>query len=310
MTTRELECFVATAKTRSFAKAAEMLFTSQSTVSYQIKHLEDELGFLLFERDNRVELTSAGRLMYESAAQLTDAWRKSVHAARLLDTQQRETLHIGMRRLMDEKKLAVLLDRFYHEQERYGFVLHMYRQGYFVSDLIQGNRDLIFADSMEIERNENIAFMPLCRSYSGYVVSKKHPLSRQKEIGFEDLRNEKLILPAVPPGTDESPHAVMIKRYCPAANISYSDCHENAVLCASAGVAISCVSYTVSQSDERVSFIPAAGCKDLMLGLAWRKNDDSPGVALFVKLAREVFSDGVRGNDYESAATEGAIKKS
>lgn len=291
MTTRELECLVTIAKTHSFAKTSDLLFTSQSTVSYQIKHLEDELGFLLFERDNRVELTPAGKLMCESATQIMDTWQKSIHTARLQDTQQREPLHIGIRRLMDEKKLAILLDRFYHEQEQYGFMLHMYRQGYFISDLIQGNRDLIFADSMEIERNEDIAFASLCRSYIGYAVSKQHPLANKREISFEDLRQERIILPAVPPGTDESPHALMIRRYCPTANISYSDCHENAVLCASAGMAISCVSYTIQPSDSRILFIPAAGFDDLYLGLAWQKNNDSPGIALFVKLAQNVFTD-------------------
>ena len=47
---KQLEAFTVTAEFSSFTKAAEQLGYSQSTVSFQIKQLEDELGCLLFER--------------------------------------------------------------------------------------------------------------------------------------------------------------------------------------------------------------------------------------------------------------------
>ena len=62
MELRNLITFINVAEQGSFTKAAEQLDYSQSTVSFQIKQLEDELGCLLFERVNHtITLTERGR---------------------------------------------------------------------------------------------------------------------------------------------------------------------------------------------------------------------------------------------------------
>ena len=290
MTIKELDCVIAVANTRSYTIASQHLFLSTSTISYQIKHLEEELGFLVFEADNRVLLTKAGQIIYEQAIQMTDLWAKSVQAARKVDNETRIPLNIGMRRLMDEEKLSLLLETFYFQQEEYGFTLFMYRQGSFVKDLLSGNRDIIFADNTEIEKNDQIKFLPLCPTYNGYAVSVKNPLSKKKFISYEDLQNEHIMLPAVPPDSEESPHAVLLRRYCPTAIISYSPGHENAILSAAANISVSAISFTVPSSNPHVVFVPAEGCENLKLGIAWRRDDMSLGVKLFVETAKHIFN--------------------
>ncbi|MBR2370422.1 MAG: LysR family transcriptional regulator [Clostridia bacterium] len=62
MELRNLITFIHVAELGSFTKAAEHLGYSQSTISFQIKQLEDELGCLLFERINHtIALTDQGR---------------------------------------------------------------------------------------------------------------------------------------------------------------------------------------------------------------------------------------------------------
>lgn len=61
MELRNLITFIHVAELGSFTKAAEQLGYSQSTVSFQIKQLEEELGCLLFERINHtITLTERG----------------------------------------------------------------------------------------------------------------------------------------------------------------------------------------------------------------------------------------------------------
>lgn len=61
MELRNLITFIHVAELGSFTRAAEQLGYSQSTVSFQIKQLEDELGCLLFERINHtITLTERG----------------------------------------------------------------------------------------------------------------------------------------------------------------------------------------------------------------------------------------------------------
>lgn len=68
MELRQLEHFVTTADFGSTRRAAETLYTSQSSVSKNISMLEEELGVTLFVRSNRgVSLTEAGREFYGQA---------------------------------------------------------------------------------------------------------------------------------------------------------------------------------------------------------------------------------------------------
>lgn len=61
MDLRGLQIFIEVADTKSFTRAAENLGYSQPTISFQIKQLEKELGFPLFDRiGHTVNLTEAG----------------------------------------------------------------------------------------------------------------------------------------------------------------------------------------------------------------------------------------------------------
>lgn len=63
-------------QTRSFNKAAEILFISQSTVSTQIKKLENKLGQPLFVRHKREQVrpTSEGDRLYPQALEIVTKW--------------------------------------------------------------------------------------------------------------------------------------------------------------------------------------------------------------------------------------------
>lgn len=82
MELRNLITFIHVAELGSFTKAAEQLGYSQSTISFQIKQLEDELGCLLFERINHtITLTERGSELVSYAHQvreLTEEFKESL----------------------------------------------------------------------------------------------------------------------------------------------------------------------------------------------------------------------------------------
>ncbi|MFH9351973.1 LysR family transcriptional regulator [Kitasatospora sp. NPDC017646] len=69
---RKLRYFVAVAEHGRFGRAADALFIAQPVLSRQIRAFEQELGCALFTRTTRsVELTAAGRKLYEEAQRIT-----------------------------------------------------------------------------------------------------------------------------------------------------------------------------------------------------------------------------------------------
>lgn len=82
MELKNLITFTHVAELGSFTKAAEQLGYSQSTISFQIKQLEEELGCLLFERINHtITLTERGHELVSYAHQvraLTEEFKESL----------------------------------------------------------------------------------------------------------------------------------------------------------------------------------------------------------------------------------------
>ncbi len=57
MTSLQVQYFLKVAESMSFSKAAEELYVSQPSVSRQVQLLEQELGFSLFDRSSKRNLT-------------------------------------------------------------------------------------------------------------------------------------------------------------------------------------------------------------------------------------------------------------
>ena len=89
MELRNLISFMQVAELNSFTKAARVLGYSQSTVSFQIKQLEEELGCLLFERVNHtITLTERGVELLEFAHrvnELTEEFNQNISSGRGLN---------------------------------------------------------------------------------------------------------------------------------------------------------------------------------------------------------------------------------
>lgn len=76
LTIRQLQVFVDAAETLSFARVAERLRLTPSAVSFQIRQVELQTGFALFERiGRRVALTQAGRQLLEYARPVLQSMR-------------------------------------------------------------------------------------------------------------------------------------------------------------------------------------------------------------------------------------------
>ncbi|WP_286235877.1 LysR family transcriptional regulator [Thalassotalea sediminis] len=92
---RGLRSFCIAAKCLSFKHAASQLFLTPSAVSHQIKQLEEQLGFELFQRQTRaIALTSAGKQFYNAVQPLVSELESTI--ANFTHNQQNQTITISM----------------------------------------------------------------------------------------------------------------------------------------------------------------------------------------------------------------------
>lgn len=108
---RQLEVFVAVAEYKSFSKAADSLFLSQSTASSHIKNLEKELQKPLFYRTTKhLQLTEEGKRFLPYAQRILDT--KQV-ALQELCTSKNHLLRLGASSIPSAYLLPRVLDGFH-----------------------------------------------------------------------------------------------------------------------------------------------------------------------------------------------------
>ena len=77
MDIKSLRLFLSLATTLHFAKSSQQMHVSPSTLSRSIARLEEQLGVMLFERDNRtVRLTRDGQKARETIESIVRAWQQ------------------------------------------------------------------------------------------------------------------------------------------------------------------------------------------------------------------------------------------
>ncbi len=110
-----LRAFEAVARCLNFRQAAEELHLTQPAVSRQIKALEDELGFALFNRGTRhVALTPAGLQLQNAVLPLLARLDGTVRGLR--QNQGRQTIHVSTFASFASLWLLPRLEAFQREQ--------------------------------------------------------------------------------------------------------------------------------------------------------------------------------------------------
>ncbi len=83
MKIEKLYYFLSVAKHLNFTKAAQECHIAQPAISMQMNSLEEELGFLLFDRKSRkVKLTDAGDVFFQTISQFMKDYESSVDQLR------------------------------------------------------------------------------------------------------------------------------------------------------------------------------------------------------------------------------------
>lgn len=191
-----LRYFWAVATEGTMIAASRRLGVAQPTVTAQIQALEDELDEQLFlRRGKRVELTDAGRTVYEHAEEI---FRLGDELVQSLDGRARTPLRLSVGASDNVSKMMVrsILEPARHLERAVSIVCREWRTDHLLAELAVHRLDLVITDapSPPSARAGTISFVMGQSAIGLYGVSR---LARKYRRGFpRSLRGAPVLLPA------------------------------------------------------------------------------------------------------------------
>ena len=95
MNTKQIDYCIELAHTLNFSRAADNMFVSQPTLTYQIKLLEDEVGFAIFERNGKgATLTPAGSQFVSYLSNMREEMKRAIEQGQNFSAQFKDNITI------------------------------------------------------------------------------------------------------------------------------------------------------------------------------------------------------------------------
>ena len=193
MTITQLETFQKIAETKNFTTAANSLGYAQSTVTTQIKQLEEELGCLLFERLGKtIVMTTEGdrRLLYSGKMlQLEREVFMEVPGA----AEPSGVLKLGVSESLCYNRLPGLLLKYKEMYPKVDLRIQFVMHDTFPDQLKKGELDFVYTLNPLIE-DENLSLLYKKPETLGFYASPTHPLAKKRKVDEQTLQDEALLL--------------------------------------------------------------------------------------------------------------------
>lgn len=193
MNNTQLETFLKLVETKSFTATANMLGYAQSTVTTQIKQLEEELGCLLFDRlGKRLAVTAEGDKLIVYAQQMLKLQREillEVSAANIPSG----IIKLGVSESFCYNRLPENLMKYKNEYPEMDIQLQFIEHDTFPSLLKSGALDLVYTLNPIIE-NPELKMIHKKKETLAFFASPNHPVAKKKRVKEKDLEGIPLLL--------------------------------------------------------------------------------------------------------------------
>ena len=195
MELRHLRYFVAVAEEENVSRAALKLHVSQPGVSRQIRDLEEEIGFQLFERSAKsLRLTAAGKTFLDEARAVLHRVEEAVKKARSVVGSTEGEIDVGYAPSLTIEILPRALRAFAGKYPKVRVALHDLSTEE-MGVAIAGGESAGGVDGAGRERKmlRGLEFKELARYTMCVAVAPKHALARLKVITLAQVAGEPLI---------------------------------------------------------------------------------------------------------------------
>lgn len=193
MELRHVRYFDAIAETLNFTRAAERLHVTQSTLSHQIKQMEDELGVALFDRSNKkIRMTEAGEILRTYMTPALEQIDRGVQALRGDTEVLSGTIRLGTTPSFNTRMVPLCVSTFLHHYPNIQVVVEELSGDMLATHISSGELDL--AVSYRPADGTGLWFEPLYNEELRLVVAASHPLAKRRRVRMVELHHVRMVL--------------------------------------------------------------------------------------------------------------------
>ena len=291
MTTKQIDYCIELSRTLNFSRAADNLYVSQPTFSYQIRLLEEEIGFSLFERSGKgAYLTPAGAQFVSFLTGLREDLRRAIEQGQNFSAKYLDSISVC---LPVRQALYFLPEAMRLFAQRFPTVqiTPLFRYGGSLECFLANEADVLFALKEQTKQLPGVQVHELFVSRVYLIADRNDPLAEKDLIKEEDLFGRTLMVGGgSPPALKSVQH-----RLIATGKISYfnSPDHDTTLTNVAAGRGICLAPGFLNDHSGQFAWIPFDCRESFSCVLCTHKADSRPGVAAFVEILQKLFKEAV-----------------
>lgn len=291
MTTKQMDYCIELAHTLNFSRAAENAFVSQPTFSYQIRLLEEEVGFSIFERSGKgAALTPAGTQFVNHLAVMREELKRTIEQCQNFSAKYADNVTIS---LMVRQAIHFLPEAMKLFARDYPGVqvtpLFQYENG--IESFLTEESDALFTLLEHTKHIPAINVHKLFDSHVYLIAEKDDPLAQKNLVSAEDLYGRTLMVGG---GSPAALKAVQ-QRLIATGRIEYfnSPDHDTTLVNVSAGLGICLAPGFLNDHSGQFAWIPF-DCKEVFhCVLCTHKTDNRESLQRFILILQKLYADAV-----------------
>ncbi len=192
LTLKQFQYFIKIVEEGSFTAASEKLFIAQSALSRQMKLLEEEIDFQLFDRtDKKVKLTAAGEVFYKKIKDNMHYLNEIIGVSKNIAEGKNRQIKIAHSSsiIMDDKKVQILKEISLTQQ--INFEINTLSSEHQILALLNGEIDIGLIRPPVLHSLEEITTLKLYEQPLFAAVYIDHPKFKETQsIQIKDLKDE------------------------------------------------------------------------------------------------------------------------
>lgn len=194
MNSKQVDCVLELARTLNFNRAAENLFLSQPSITYQVRSLEDEVGFAIFTRTPQgANLTPAGEQFCNALRNIRADLKFAIEQGQNISNRYQANISIGVPVRSAIEFLPQAIEKF--EKKFAGISvtpeiipLDNYEK------FLRGGQDLVFAREEDLKHVAAVKVHKLFQSKIYLIVESTDKLAKREKIFMDDLKGRTLMV--------------------------------------------------------------------------------------------------------------------